>query len=237
MAYHNFIPYVTKGVIVKFICLNCGNEIEEEISVPWPNLESNKMGPDDTIKNDSIQCLECEKDYNYCIVSYGDLEFDDLDDKQIDFYDTFFDEPESDDFPDEIAILRSWNNFLILKEPSIKFVDLILRKDSTKDIKNIRREWFNEKILLEDSFFKRDPSQFTIYHINSIGGRELLTYYINDSDTLRFEHEMKLVWHILEDCYDKEWWEKECGEFDSSCVLLLEKSKIVISMHHRNEKK
>jgi DNA-directed RNA polymerase subunit RPC12/RpoP len=235
MAYHNFIPYVTKGVSVKFICLDCGNEIEDEISVPWPDLESDNIRADDTIENDSIQCPNCERDYNYTIVSYGDLELDEVDDEQIDFADIFYDEDESDDSSEGTPILQKWNSRLILKEPSKKFIELVLKKDSGQDIGIIRREWFNEKISLKDSFFKEYPSQFTIYSIQSSGGRELLTYYVEDSDTLKFEHEMKLIWHILEDCYDEEWWKKEYGKFDSTCVLLLKKSKFVIAMHYRNE--
>jgi transcription elongation factor Elf1 len=235
MAYHDFIPYVTKKVIVKFNCLGCGSEIEGEISVPWPDLKSDDIGAEDTIEHGSIQCPNCEESYNYTIVSYGDLNLDEVDDEQIDFADIFYDEPESDDLSDGIFILQKWNSQLILKEPSKKFVELVLKKDCGKDIRTIRTEWFNEKISLKDGFFKEDPSQFTIYCVQSSGGRELLTYYIKDSDTLKFEHDMKTIWHILEDCYDKEWWKKEYGEFDSTCVLLLKKNKIVIAMHYRNK--
>jgi DNA-directed RNA polymerase subunit RPC12/RpoP len=235
MAYHNFIPYVTKAVIVKFNCLDCGNEIEEEISVPWPDLESDDIEAEDTIENDTIQCPNCEKDYNYSIVSYGDLELENTDDEQIGFVDIFYDEPESDDSSDGISILQKWNSQLILKEPSKKFVELVLKNDSSKDVGTIRREWFNEKISLKNSIFKEPPSQFTIYHVESSGGRELLTYYVKDSDAIKFEREMKSIWHIVEDCYGEEWWKEEYKSFDSTCVLFLTKSKVVIAMHYRGE--
>jgi DNA-directed RNA polymerase subunit RPC12/RpoP len=158
MAYHNFIPYVTKGIIVKFKCLNCGNEIEEEISVPWTDMESDDIGVEDTIENDSIQCPDCEKEYSYSIVSYGDFEIDDLENEEVDFFDTFNDVPKSEELSDGIILLQKWNSRLLLKEPSKKFIELVLEKDPSKDSSTIRREWFNEKLLSKDSFFREDSS-------------------------------------------------------------------------------
>jgi hypothetical protein len=235
MAYHDFIPYVTKGIVVKFKCLNCSDEIEEEISVPWPDMESDDIGVEDTIENGSIQCLNCEKEYSYSIVSYGDFEIADLEYEEVNFSDIFYGDLKSDQPSDEIILLQKWNSRLLLKEPSKKFIDIILNKDSSKDVKTIRKEWFNEKRSSKDSFFKEPSSASTVYTVQTFSGRDLLIYYIKDDDIQEFEKDMKRVWNFLEDCYDEEWWVNEYGESSERDVLLLKKSKFIIAVHHKEK--
>jgi hypothetical protein len=86
----------------------------------------------------------------------------------------------------------------------------------------------------KDSFFREIPSEFTVYHVQSSGGRELLTYYVKDIDTISFEKDMVFVWDFLENCYDQAWWIKEYGNYlkghPANC-LTLEKCKMVIGVH------
>jgi DNA-directed RNA polymerase subunit RPC12/RpoP len=227
MAYHNFIPYSTKEILVKFKCKNCGTEIEEIIPVPWPDIEGDSVGAEDTIENDDIQCPDCERNYGYSIVSYGDLELEDIDEDQVDFFDFFYEPPELD-------LLKKWNNRLLLKEPSKKFCELVLEIDPSKDSGTIRREWFNEILQLKDSFFKEDPYKNGIYTIQTMTGRELLIYHIKKSDSNEFENDMKSAWDFLESCYDKEWWIKAYGDFSDghpANSLILEKRRLIIGAH------
>jgi hypothetical protein len=75
---------------------------------------------------------------------------------------------------DGTAILQNWNSRLIVKELCKKFIERVLKKDSGQDVGTIRREWNKETSEDKDSFFKEAPSQWTIYHVESSGGRELL---------------------------------------------------------------
>jgi transcription elongation factor Elf1 len=136
---HEFTPAITKSLSVKFKCLKCGNDVEEEISVPWPDMDGNDVGVEDTVDNGSIQCSNCEADYDYSIVSWGILQIDQLEIEEVDVEDLFYDEL-SGGLPDKIALLQKWNNRLLVKEPSEKFIELVLKKDSSKDGRTIRRD-------------------------------------------------------------------------------------------------
>jgi transcription elongation factor Elf1 len=150
---HEFTPIVTKSIGVKFKCLKCGMDVEDEISVPCPDMESNNIGYEDTVENGSIQCSNCETDYDYSIVSWGILQIDELEIEEAGVEDFFYD-GSSDSLPDKGTLLRKWNNRLLVKEPSKKLIDLVLKKDSSKDGKTICREWFKEMISSKDSFFR-----------------------------------------------------------------------------------
>jgi predicted RNA-binding Zn-ribbon protein involved in translation (DUF1610 family) len=88
MVLHEFIPYVTEEILVKFECEKCGESIEESIGVPFPRMEGDRAGVDDEIDGDSILCPKCGEEFEYSITSYGHLQFDGFpDDFQIDFQD------------------------------------------------------------------------------------------------------------------------------------------------------
>jgi DNA-directed RNA polymerase subunit RPC12/RpoP len=233
---HEFVPGATKSIGVKFKCLKCGKDVEEEISVPWPDMESNSIGYEDTVENDSIQCSNCEEDYDYVIFSHGILQIDQLEieEVEVEVEDFFYDEP-SFGLSDKASLLQKWNNRLFVNEPSKRFIELVLKKDSSKDWRTIRREWLNERASSEDSFFMERPSEFTVYNVRaSGGGRKLLIYFVKDIDTISFEKDMAFVWDFLENCYDETWWTKEYGHYlkghPANC-LTLEKSKMVIGVH------
>jgi DNA-directed RNA polymerase subunit RPC12/RpoP len=90
---HEFIPAVTKSISVKFKCHKCGEDVEEEISVPWTDMEINNIGYEDTVENDSIQCSNCMTDYDYSIVSCGILQMDELGIEEVEVEDLFYDGP------------------------------------------------------------------------------------------------------------------------------------------------
>jgi transcription elongation factor Elf1 len=85
MAVYNFIPYVTMDISVKFDCLNCGKEIYEFVSVPSVNMETQNIDVKHNYKNDSIQCSNCKKNYEYSIISSGIFEINDVYNSKINF--------------------------------------------------------------------------------------------------------------------------------------------------------
>ena len=130
----------------------------------------------------------------------------------------------------EIEALIKWNSRLLPKEPSEKFAALVLGEDPAKAARTIKSEWFNKATLTKSGFFHEDPSAMTFYSVETLTGRELLAYNINDTDIDDFEDDMASAWHFLEtDCYDKNWWIKEYKEYSegSPYVLVFVKRKIM----------
>jgi hypothetical protein len=59
---------------------------------------------------------------------------------------------------------------------------------------------------------------------------------VKDSSLNEFENDIKSIWDFLEDCYDKEWWIKEYGDFSPGHPannLHLMKKKVIIGAHWR----
>jgi len=135
-------------------------------------------------------------------------------------------------FDNEIRLLQKWNHRLLLKVPSKKFIELVLREDSNKSYKEVKNDWFLELIGSKNSFFKESASISRTYNVQTLSGRILLTYHIKDNDTQEFENDMMSVWFFLTDyLYDKEWWLKEYDQFHNGHPmqdLFLVKSEIII---------
>ena len=111
----------------------------------------------------------------------------------------------------EIMLLRKWNCRLIPKELSKKFTELILGEDPQIDLKKIKRKWFDKIVLSKDGLYYETAPRST-YSVETSTGRELLLYFIKDSDIAEFEGDMWTVWKSMQNCFDKEWWQKEYGE-------------------------
>jgi hypothetical protein len=137
-----------------------------------------------------------------------------------------------DNFDREIRLLAKWNHRLLLKVPSMRFIELVLRDDPNKSPKEVKNEWFLKQIGSKNCFFKEPASMSSTYKVQTLSGRELLTYHIKNNDVHEFENDVKSVWFFLTDyCYDKEWWLKEYGQYHDGHPmqdLLLVRSEIII---------
>jgi hypothetical protein len=134
----------------------------------------------------------------------------------------------------KIRVLQKWNHRLLLKVPSRRFIELVLREDPNKSSKVVKNEWFLKQIGVKNNIFNEPASISSTYNVQTSSGRELLTYHIKDNDANEFETDMMSVWLFLRDyCYDKEWWLKEYGQYlDGHPMqdLLIVKSKIIIGL-------
>jgi hypothetical protein len=134
----------------------------------------------------------------------------------------------------KIRVLQKWNHRLLLKVPSRRFIELVLREDPNKSSKAVKNEWFLKQIVSKNSIFNEPTSINSTYKVQTSSGRELLTYHIEDNDANEFESDMMSVWFFLKDhCYDKEFWIKEYGQYHDGHPmqdLFLVRSKIVIGL-------
>lgn len=112
----------------------------------------------------------------------------------------------------EILLLRKWNCRLLPKELSKKFIQLVLNEDPQMDPKKTKRKWTEGIILSKNGLFY-EPDLRSTYMVQTKSGRDLLHYFVKDSDSEEFERDMWTVWSFLQNCYDKEWWQKEYGEY------------------------
>ena len=137
----------------------------------------------------------------------------------------------------KISLLQKWNHRLLLKVPSTRFIELVLRDDPNKSYKEVKNEWFFKQIGSKNCIFNEPASISNTYSVQTLSGRELLTYHIKDSDAYEFESDMMSVWFILKDyCYDKEWWLKEYGQYHDGHPmhdLFLVKSEIIIGLEEK----
>ena len=69
MATEEFNCFTCKKIKVGFDCQKCGNEIEQELFVPLPNLEGDRDTFNSTVEDDydTIICENCNNEINYFI--------------------------------------------------------------------------------------------------------------------------------------------------------------------------
>jgi len=134
----------------------------------------------------------------------------------------------------EISLLKKWNAHLHPLEPSKKFIELVLGKDPSQDIGAIRSERHDANFNSKKSAIRECLDN--LYRVKTVWGKEILCYFVKDSDTREFESDMKSAWDFLEKCHDEKWWRERCikqlGTFSRGYLahgLSLEKSTTVIS--------
>ena len=135
----------------------------------------------------------------------------------------------------ESSLLKKWNANLYPREPSKKFIELVLGKNPLQDMRTIRSEWYDANFNSKESIIRECLGN--LYRVKTACDREILCYFVKDSDTWEFESDMKSAWGFLEECYDDEEWWRECcikqfGKFSKGYLthgLSLEKSTTIIS--------
>lgn len=137
-------------------------------------------------------------------------------------------------FDIELNVLRKWNHRLIIKEPSKRFIELVLSIDPNKDFIMPRHKWLLNQIVSKNCIFIEPASIINTYRLQTLSGKVLLIYYIRDIDVHEFENDIISVWDFLKNhCYDKEWWLKEYGQYLKRHPihdLVLKKTKIIIGL-------
>jgi hypothetical protein len=151
----------------------------------------------------------------------------------MDFCRTHFIGEKVDSTDSKIKLLQKWNHRLLPNESSVKFTELVLGESPNKDSRTIKNEWFMKQIYSKKGIFKEPASISSKYKVQTLSGRNLLTYYIRDNDVNEFESDIMSAWSLLKDYfYDKEWWLNEYGQYLEGHLvhnLFLEKSRIIFS--------
>jgi transcription elongation factor Elf1 len=132
MVIEEFNCYICKKIKVMFDCPICGKKIEQELSVPEPNLEGDRETFNATVEDDygTIICENCEKEYDYTIQSSiigGFLYIDNLDDEE------YVSVEELSDYDLGFYILENTEYYLTYKTQFDNVDKLLYSIDKTND--------------------------------------------------------------------------------------------------------
>lgn len=213
MKNFGFSPFGTQSLIIRFICIDCGQDVESEnIKVPQPNYLADTANESTADNEGYATCMDCGHQYNiniYASYAGGDGQIDDLPvDHEIEieeipelYYEDQYDAISSNTlfhstFKNEIENLRHLNE-IVIENPS---VDKTLRRQIfvgvIASMETYLSDAFINTTLKSEKFTKSFVSTFKDFKERSIRLSELFEYH-NKIDIVCRQAMLDVLYHNL----------------------------------------